>query len=633
MSLKLLRHFLTLTILSLLLSFLMAKSYAQQLDSEQIKSAYIYNFIKHVTWPDENQKNDYILGIYQDTTFYNLIAKSLNNKPIKNKKLSVVLIDNLQQAVNTDTLFISAKSTLDITIIASSLRQSNTLLITDNSLDKHNTMINLVFNPESQAITFEVNKSNIIYENLTVSPELLLLGGTEVDVATLYRETEVAMQKMRQREVSLQLALDKQDKQLNATTVKLININSELKNREKIAEQRQIELVFLKKGIDRQKNSIIVKEEQLKDVINQLSTARNNLEDKQLAAENKELENKAMAKRIIYNKNILEQQQSQIDLHALQLIKKNEQLAQGKERIDQQSFYITLLAGLIATAVLVSVLIVWLFIKNKRTTRTLSQTLTNLKSMQDQLIQSEKLASLGKLTAGVAHEINTPLGIAVTSTSSALEETESLKESFEKNSITRTAMSKYFNSMVLSAELNMSSLNRVIELLNNFKQVAADQVVGEVREINCNDYINEVMQTLSAELKRFRVNYEYKGVEDLCITTIPGAIAQVLTNLVTNSLKHGFENKNSGNICINTAIKDDSVLIVYEDDGVGMNEEVLQNIFEPFFTTKRNSGGTGLGMNIVYNIINQKLLGSIQIRSSPDHGARFIITLPKTIAD
>jgi signal transduction histidine kinase len=608
-------------------------SIAQQLDSAQIKSAYLFNFIKHVQWPDEASKNNFVIAIYQNQPLFEQISKTLNDRLVKNKPISVIYVENVQDCKSADVVFVTVESDVDVSTIASDLRQTQTLLVTDNSADKHNIMINLVFNPEKQAITFEVNKSNIVFEQLSMSSELLLLGGTEIDVATLYRETEVAMQKMRIREVNLTLELDQQNEKISENILRLNNLNNELQKRQNIAEQRQVELVVLKKGIEQQKLSITVKEEQLNDVLLQLSSAKLELEAKQKATEKQSQENEIMANRISANKNILGHQQSQLEQQELQLIKKNEQLAQGKERIDKQRSYITFLAGLITTALLFSILVVWLFIKNKKTTRKLSQTLTNLKSMQDQLVQSEKLASLGKLTAGVAHEINTPLGIAVTSTSSALEATRTILDDFEQNNLTKTAMSKYFQSIEQSAELNMSSLNRVIELLNNFKQVAADQVVGELREINFTDYVNEIMQTLSAELKRYRVTYQYQGNVEIIMTTVPGAIAQVLTNLVTNSLRHGFENQHSGNIVIKTKVKDETVTMIYTDDGKGMTSEILQNIFEPFFTTKRNNGGTGLGMNIVYNIINQKLQGSILIESAEGQGARFIITLPKELKE
>lgn len=636
MPLKRFKHFIFIKFLFLYL--FTSQSLAQQLTLEQIKSAYILNFFKHVQWPNEQQKTSFTLAVYRDAAMYQSISASLNNRLVKNKPIHVQLVQSSAQAATADLVFVSENADTDLSILATELRKTLTLLVTDNSADKHNIMINLKNSPNTSAISFEVNKSNIVFEQLSMSSELLLLGGTEIDVAELYRATELAMQDMRKRESELSQTLNRQTQQFNDAEKRLHTLNQELTKREAIAEQRQIELVSLKKSIDIQQLSIAAKEQQLEEVIAQLSLAKSDLAEKQKLSEQSARENKAMANRIVANRRILEKQQSQLDQQGEQLFRKNEELAERKERIEQQRFYLLVLVLIIAIAAVVSVLIVWLFVKNKRTTRKLSQTLTNLKSMQEQLIQSEKLASLGKLTAGVAHEINTPLGIAVTSTSSALEHTKEVRQSFEQNALSKTVVKKYLHAIEQAAELNMSSLNRVIELLNNFKQVAADQVIGEIRRINLSEYISEIMQTLSSELKRYHVNYQYIGEDDLEVTTVPGAIAQILTNLVTNSLKHGFTEQESGKIKIEVTSalnsEDEEIIrLVYSDDGQGMTNEVLQNIYEPFFTTKRHSGGTGLGMNIVYNIIKQKLHGDIVIESAPQQGSRFMITLPKELAE
>ena len=632
MQLKLVKQIICLTVFCIA-SMLPALSFAQQHNSEQIKSAYLFNFLKHVNWPQEHLKTSFTIAIYQDKAFYQLTSQALNNRQVKGKPISVVLVNNTTEASKADLVFTLLKEKLDITQLASALRGTNTLLVTDNSIDKHNIMINLIYNSASSAISFEVNKSNIIYEKLTVTKVLLLLGGTEIDIATLYRETELAMQKMRLRESALNQELLSQQSKVSQSTERLEKLNIDLVTRTNIAEQRQQELELLKKDIENQKSAINAKEQQLVQLVEQLSVAKGDLNEQQLAVSKKEDENRVMADRINANKNILEQQTQEIAQHAQQLDLKNEQLAEGKELIDQQQFYLMLLAVLFIAVITFLLLVIWLFSNNKKTTKKLKVTLENLQNMQEQLIQSEKLASLGKLTAGVAHEINTPLGIAVTSTSSALENTKDIKVDFENNTLTKSAMVKYFRAMEQAAQLNTSSLERVIELLNNFKQVAADQVVGEIREIDLVDYINEIISTLSAEMKRFRVEYHYSGVKDVHISTIPGALAQIITNLVTNSLRHGFENSSSGNITIEIYAEQSNVSLIYKDDGHGMSQEVLQNIFEPFFTTKRHTGGTGLGMNIVYNIICQKLQGNITIDSKPDHGASFHITLPYKLTE
>jgi signal transduction histidine kinase len=606
-------------------------TFAQQLSSEQVKAAFIYNFIKHVRWGNEDidEKNQFIIGVYGDGKFAELLIKTLSKRVIKNKIIKVIIIKKIKDGRKTDLLFSASNRNTEIADIASILRSSNTLLVTDNITDKHSVMINLINNTEKSAISFEVNKSNIVFEGLDISSELLLLGGTELDVATLYRETELALQVIRTREVTLHQKLNEQQSLISSTVKKLETLNENLAFREKIAGKRKQELNVLKKDIDQQQRSIRAKEVQLEKVATQLKAAKSNLENQQRSVYNKEKENIDMAEKILANKDILQTQQEQISDQGIQLNQKNEQLEKRKERIDKQRFYLILMAFFITLLVLISALVVLLFVKNRKTTSTLSHTLENLQNMQKQLIQSEKMASLGTLTAGVAHEINTPLGIAVTSTSSALESTQKIRVHFEENKLTRSAMETYFDGMEKASNLNTNALERVIELLNNFKQVAADQMVGEEREVDLVQYIEEVMSTLSAEMKRFRVSYQYSGESELVITTIPGALAQVLTNLVTNALKHAFEDKIVGNIAIELSkTEDNRAIIIFKDDGQGMTQQVLDNIFEPFFTTKRNSGGTGLGMNIVYNIICQKLQGTIKIESKLEQGSKFHITLP-----
>jgi len=604
-------------------------SYAQQLTSEQIKIAYLNNFIKHVNWPNEENKPEYIIGIYGDEAFAQLLNRTMSKLIIKNKPVTISIIKNIHEGKTVDLLFVAANRNNELAEIALIIRDSETLLVTDNSIDKHNVMINMVNNKENAVITFEVNKPNLFLENLSISNELLLLGGTELDIATLYREKEQTIEDNLEREANLNRKLIDQEKQISSTEKKLKNLNRNLKIREKIADDRQAELQVLKLDIEQQQRLIKGKELQLEQIATQLNSAKKKLLHQQSSVLNKEQENQEMAGKISKNKGVLQQQKEQISQQDDQLSKKNLQLEERKERIDKQKFYLILMAIFISLLVLISVLVVFLFIKNKRTTRKLSNSLENLQSMQEQLVQSEKMASLGTLTAGVAHEINTPLGIAVTSTSSALESTQKIRVKFESGNLTRTTMATYFSDIEQSSHLNTNALERVIELLNNFKQVAADQVVGEEREIDLVSYIEEIMSTLSAEMKRYRVNYHYHGESEFIVTTIPGALAQVLTNLVTNALKHAFEGKTSGNLTIELLKSvDGKAVLTIKDDGCGMNQHVLDNIFEPFFTTKRNSGGTGLGMNIVYNIISQKLQGTIKIESAPEQGARFNITLP-----
>jgi len=253
MYLKLLKQILSLVILCC--STVWHSGHAQQLSSEQIKAAYLYNFIKHVQWPDEKDKSGFTIAIYQNPEFYAVISQALAQRLVKNKPIKILSLTDIKAASQADVVFTSKKGTQEIAQLALALRRTGTLLVTDNSIDKHNVMINLVFNPSSSAITFEVNKSNILYENLTISKELLLLGGSEIDVATLYRETELAMQKMRQREYQLNQELTAQQQQIDTTSNTLEELNLALHNKAEIAEKHQQALDILKSNIAAQKHS------------------------------------------------------------------------------------------------------------------------------------------------------------------------------------------------------------------------------------------------------------------------------------------------------------------------------------------------------------------------------------------
>lgn len=621
--------------------FFLLSANAQQLNKEQIKVAYIYNFLKHINWPNEEKKPHFILGVYQDKNFFNLLKNSFENKQVKNKSISVLFITDLKQANTNDLLYIPQKFNNQLAQIAGQIRGSQTLLVTDNSTDKHNAMLNIVDSDDNNAITFEVNKSNIVYEKLTTSAQLLLLGGTELDIAYLYRQTEQAMQLTRAREASLNAELANQQSKLSKTNVRLSKLNQDLQHSANEIKKQQLAMQELIKNEQK-------KEQELATILQQLNEANKNYSIQNQAIDEKkqevtikeqelvikEQENLQMADLIKQNKAILQQQQQNIALQKQNLEEQDGKLADQNETIVNQRTTITITIILVLIVAFAFVLVAGLFIKNRQTTKKLSETLSHLEEAQTQLVQSEKMASLGKLIAGVAHEINTPLGIAVTSTSLIQENTEDMAKKLNNKSLSQKQLQSYINIVTESSAISNKGLERVIELMHNFKEVAADQIVESIREINIADYVNEVMSTLANEMKKTHVNYAYSGDDSIRIKTVPGALAQVITNLVNNSIRHGFQSENESreiNNCIEMNIEQnniDEICLTYQDNGVGMSKEVLMQVFDPFFTTKRNQGGTGLGMNIVFNIITQKLSGHIDINSSLGKGVTCVITLP-----
>lgn len=263
----------------------------------------------------------------------------------------------------------------------------------------------------------------------------------------------------------------------------------------------------------------------------------------------------------------------------------------------------------------------------------LSSTLTTLKNTQRQLVDSEKMASLGNLVAGVAHEINTPLGIGVTAASHLRQETERLARHLEKNTLSKSELEQFTKSAVEASDLVLKNLDRASKLVRSFKQVAVDQGSEALRMIVLASYLEEVLFTLKPTLKRTQHRIHLAVPATLTMETYPGALSQIIFNLVTNSLTHAYPERNDGNIEISADLMSSEsnaglILLTYRDDGIGMPELVRNRIFEPFFTTKRGQGGSGLGMHVVYNLVTQLLKGSIQCISTEGVGTEIIIQIP-----
>ncbi len=257
----------------------------------------------------------------------------------------------------------------------------------------------------------------------------------------------------------------------------------------------------------------------------------------------------------------------------------------------------------------------------------------SLKIAQEQLIEAEKMAALGSLVAGVAHEINTPLGVSVTANSLIEECAGKIQGFIVNNELTKEELLSNILDIINATELSVYNLNRVSKLVETFKELAADHSKGGVRSINIRDHISQIMRSLSVTLHEHNVEFIFLPGDDIKIITVPLALSQVISSLTGNAIKHGFLGKTQGVLTINVLKVDDhSIQIHFQDDGVGMSQEVVNNIFEPFYTTTRHTGGVGLDMNIVYNIINKNLGGKIRLISTLGTGSSFIITLPINLA-
>ncbi len=259
----------------------------------------------------------------------------------------------------------------------------------------------------------------------------------------------------------------------------------------------------------------------------------------------------------------------------------------------------------------------------------LAKSLTELKNTQSQLIESEKMAALGRLVAGVAHEINTPIGLSLTGISHFQITVKEVARLFDEGELEEDNFTRFINeSQELSSTIN-NSLQRAADLIRSFKLVAVDQSAEEIRQFDIIQYLNETMISLRNKLKQSKVAFEINAkTAPLIINNYPGSWAQIFTNLIQNTLIHAYAPQSEGKVELNFYTEEDRLIFEFIDDGKGMTQETINKIFEPFYTTNRANGGSGLGMNVVFNIVRQKMHGTISVESDLDKGTKFIINVP-----
>ena len=354
------------------------------------------------------------------------------------------------------------------------------------------------------------------------------------------------------------------------------------------------ELLQLKESYNNVIDDLIVSNGKLTNAQSQLSHANKKLDDQNLILEQEVAKKTSSLSQIMLS---LEQQKDELIANQRELRQENE----NRQYIEDE-----------------------LRKKNSE----LANSMGNLQLAKDQLVESERMASLGGLVAGITHDVNTPLGVGVTAASFLQERLNNLKTSFEEKSLTTKNMENFINEAEQTANLLLTNLNRASELIASFKQVAVDQTSETEREINLNDYIRDIIKSLKPSFKHNNHEIVVNCPEDLYIRCAPGAIAQIVTNMIVNSLVHGFEDTNDGKITLDVSTDNNTIEMRYRDNGKGLSNDDLDKLFDAFFTTKRGEGGSGLGTHIMYNLVTQSLSGHIEAQSKPGDGLQYTIRFP-----
>lgn len=258
----------------------------------------------------------------------------------------------------------------------------------------------------------------------------------------------------------------------------------------------------------------------------------------------------------------------------------------------------------------------------------LEQALSDLRGAQRQLVQSEKLASLGFLVAGVAHEINTPIGNALLVGTSLREEIDHFAENSSQK-VTRSLLERHIDFVTKGSDVLVSNLKRAGKLVQGFKQLAVDRATEQRRSFVLVEVIDEVLLAMGPTLRRSPYKLDIHVPSDLKMDSYPGPLSQIIVNFINNAMVHAFEGRDHGNMVLDASMNaQKEIEIVFSDDGCGMPEHVVNHVFDPFFTTKLGQGGNGLGMHIAYNIVTQLLGGSISVDTEVGRGTSWRLVFP-----
>jgi signal transduction histidine kinase len=351
------------------------------------------------------------------------------------------------------------------------------------------------------------------------------------------------------------------------------------------------ELNILQKAYNNLLDELVQYKEQLIQAQNQVISANHQLDDQNLL-----LEQEVAKKTSSLSTTMLEMKSQQREL-----IAKQKQLTAENTRRSQTEKTLT------------------------KTNGELNNSIIELNKAQERLLDSEKMAILGKLSAEVSHEINTPIGVSITSTSYLADLVTKLKQEIEEQKLTKRSLDDFTTNADQSLHLLVNNLTRASELIASYKQVAVDQTSDKTRHINVAKYLDEIIQSLHPKLKKTNHSIKIDCSNNLEIYCYAGAISQIFTNLIINSILHGFENINRGVITINAKMKGDKLHIHYSDNGVGVPKEKLPQLFDPFYTTKSGSGGTGLGTHIIHDLVTDTLKGTIRANSHEGQGLSYDI--------
>jgi signal transduction histidine kinase len=631
---------------------------AQELTDPLIKTGLLHKFAQHIEWPQEEDIDTFRIGIYgqQPELLSNL--RLLESVELKGKPVAVKQFNRLGEIPFTHLLYVARENNAELGRIANRIEGYSTLMVSDRARNQDQIMINFLPLKDGKA-DFEINKANIINANLKITPDLLLLGGTEVDIAGLYKESQQGLQRLKSQIEELSESFRSKSQQIE-------NQNRELEVQKELFDAQSLQIIQQQEEMD-------ASAKQLADVLREVELKQQTLDSKIELIKNQEMEIETQRKDIANQNNILKDLELEIGIKERSIEQQKSQLSNYANIVARQK---TFLFIIIAISILIAGLVFFIYRSyriKKNANREIKQrqeeiiaqseeirqanealeaqkselqlTLENLKLTQSQLIQSEKMASLGVLTAGIAHELNNPINFVsgnvnplkrdMDSICSLIEQYDdlikenNLEEVFGLVSEVKAQMDyglliKEINNLLLGIQEGADRSSRIIKGLRSFSRLDEEKF----QLYNIHDGIDSTLILLHNKVKNtIKVHKDFGDLQE--IECLPSKLNQVFMNILTNCIQ-AIEDK--GEIFIQTVSSDIWVKVIFKDTGTGMSPEVKAHIFEPFYTTKDVGKGTGLGLSITYGIIEQHH-GNIDVISEPGIGTEFIISLPRSQSD
>ncbi|MBN1925112.1 MAG: DUF4154 domain-containing protein [Prolixibacteraceae bacterium] len=627
-----------------------------QADRASLIGAYTYNFAQYTSWQNEKEYNNFsILLISNNEGLIREFEQFADSRKIKRKpiNLDVQPYPPGQISGNTRMIVLPKEELAHFNQMYRMIEQRPVLLISEGYSNQRNVMINL-YQTDKNELVFEVNKANIISHNLTIDPEILLLGGTEIDIAELYRSAQRSIDSLQIRMGVFSDSLSMLNEKI-ALTLNTIKTQQDSIHKQKLLLGNQHnELAKGLKEIERQKSDIGNQRNQIDNQKSLLKTQEQSLKEQIIEISEQQTYNALQQKEIKKSKQTLDSLMDEINQKNIELIEQGELIKRQKQ--------ISVLLIVVAILFLVLLISVFTGFRNKMrknkllvlqknkigeindklrsTNKSLYETIKRLSETQSQLVASEKMASLGVLTAGIAHEINNPVNFIYTGINSLKKDIEDLLSTIESFN---NEIGTFGNDELINKIKDIKEANDWDEILEIIPQTIADIKIGAERAADiikglrdfsridkdakqCYDIHEGIESSLLLLKNKFKnhikIVKEYKQLPK--IECYPGKLNQALLNILSNSID-AIEKE--GTITLRTWLETEEIKIQIEDTGKGISKENLEKIFDPFFTTKSVGKGTGLGLSITFGIIKEHN-GKIDVKSDLNNGTVFTISLP-----